>query len=154
MLNPKGLKMISNTSFNVIQHYTNMHVIEVTEESPLIDRHAIFFHTCLWSIVIGSILILYMSYHTSGTQTIMTGISSAMLCIEILTIACKHPVRYEWVRDYMEIVLRINICHLIMISTFIYYINYVDFSTYFVMVCAFTLPILILSVTAILRESP
>lgn len=131
-----------------------MHVIEVTGESSLIDRHSIFFQTCLWTIVIGSILILYMSYHSPETQMLVTGISSTMLCIEIMSIAYKHPIRYEWVRDYMEIALRINICQLIVASTFIYYINYVEFSTYFTLVCVFTVPILVLSVSAILRETP
>jgi hypothetical protein len=134
-----------------------MHVIEVEEELPVSsnynnNKHAIFLHTCLWSLAIGSIVILYMAYHTPYTQTIVTGISTAMLFIEILAIAYKHPVQYDWVKSYMEITLRINICHLIMASTFIYYINYTDFSTYFTFVCIFTIPILVLSVLPIFND--
>lgn len=116
------------------------------------NKHTIFFNTCLWSLFIGSIVILYTAYHTSGTQTIVTGISAAMICIEMLIIAYQHPLHYEWVRSYMEIALRINICQLIVASSFIYYINYVDFSTYFTLLCVFTLPILVLSTTSILRD--
>lgn len=116
------------------------------------NKHAIFLHTCLWSLAIGSIVILYMAYHTPYTQTIVTGISSTMLFIEILAIAYKHPIQYEWVKEYIEFAFRINICHLIMASTFIYYINYTEFSTYFTFVCIFTIPILVLSVTPILRD--
>ena len=132
-----------------------MHVIEVEESLPSNDdnnKHAIFFQTCLWSLVIGSIVILYTAYHTPYTQTIVTGISSTMLFIEILAIAYKHPIQYEWVKTCIEFAFRINICHLIMASTFIYYINYTEFSTYFTFVCIFTIPILVLSVTPILRH--
>lgn len=126
------------------------------EEPSLLSNdnniHTIFFNTCLWSLFIGSIVILYTAYHTPGSQTIVTGISAAMICIEMLIISYQRPIHYEWVRSYMEIALRINICQLIVASSFIYYINYVDFSTYFTMLCVFTLPILVLSATSILRD--
>jgi peptidoglycan/LPS O-acetylase OafA/YrhL len=127
--------------------------MNATEETSINDnKHAIFFHTCLWSLTIGSIVILYTAYHTSNTQTIVTGISGTMLCIELLAIAYKYPPHYEWVRTYMEISFRINICQLIVASSFIYYINYVEFYTYFALLCVFTLPILVLSATPILRD--
>ena len=141
-----------------IQNIQNMQVIEVEDSLPSPassndnNKHAIFFHTCLWSLFIGSIVILYTAYHIPGTQTLVTGISSAMLFIEILAIAYRHPLQYEWIRSYMEIAIRINIGQLIVSSTFIYYINYVEFSTYFTMLCVFTLPILVLSATSILRD--
>jgi hypothetical protein len=143
--------MISN-----VVDIRNIHVMEVEDSLSLPssndNKHTIFFNTCLWSLFIGSIVILYTAYHTPGTQTIVTGISAAMICIEMLIIAYQHPLHYEWVRSYMEIALRINICQLIVASSFIYYINYVDFSTYFTLLCVFTLPILVLSVTPILRD--
>lgn len=153
------LKMISNVVDIQNKYIQNMHVIEVEEELPSSsndnnddNKHAIFLHTCLWTLVIGSIVILYTAYHTPYTQTIVTGISTVMLCIEILAIAYKNPIQYEWVKEYIEFAFRINICHLIMASTFIYYINYAEFSTYFTFVCIFTIPILVLSVTPILRD--
>jgi hypothetical protein len=144
--------MISNVVN--IQNIQNMQVIEEDSlhASSNDNKHAIFSHTCLWSLLIGSIVILYSAYHIPGTQTLVTGISSAMLFIEILAIAYRHPLQYEWIRSYMEIAIRINIGQLIVSSTFIYYINYVEFSTYFTMLCVFTLPILVLSVTSILRD--
>ena len=135
------LKMISN-----IVYYIRIFDMQVEESNT--DKHAIFFHTCLWSLVIGSIIILYTAYHTPGTQIIVMGISTAMICIEVLAIAYQHPLHYEWIKSYMEIAIRINICQLIVSST----LNYVDFSTYFTLLCVFTLPILVLSVTPILRD--
>lgn len=145
--------ILNNLNIQNNQIIQNMQI----EESPSLynnddSKHAIFFHTCLWSLVIGSIVILYTAYHTSNTQTIVTGISGAMLFIELLAIAYKYPLHYEWVRTYMEIAFRINICQLIVASSFIYYINYVEFSTYFALLCVFTLPILVLSVIPILRD--
>jgi hypothetical protein len=133
--------------------------VNINDSNDVIDdndvnhsKHAIFFHTCLWSLTIGSIVILYTAYHTPGTQTIVTGISTAMIFIEVLAIAYRHPLHYQWVRTYIEFALRINVCQLIVASTFIYYINYAEFSTYFTLICVFTLPILILSVTPIIRD--
>ena len=123
-------------------------------------KQTLFYYIPLWIITILCGSILYIAYYAQDNKdlrSISADLSSwssfAMLIVEIVFIAYRHPVQFEWARGLMEIAVRINLFHLIIAASFVAYIKTNgDYSTYFILIYVLTIPILLLSLTAILSR--
>lgn len=104
-------------------------------------------------IMVCSSCIMYYAYAARGNQDaekesplLSTILSIAMFIIELLIIAYRHHERYEIVRGIAEIMVRINLIHLIICGSCISYIKTGgEYNTYFILVCVLTVPIYLLS---------
>jgi hypothetical protein len=104
-------------------------------------------------IMFCSTVILYYSYVARGNAnsekwapSIATILSVVMLIFEVMLIAYRHHVQYQLIRSTGEIIVRINIFHLIVCSSCIGYVKIGNnYDTYFTLVCITTVPIYLLS---------
>ena len=123
-------------------------------------KNTLIYYIPLWIITILCGAILYVSYHArniielrSVSADLSAWSSFGMMAMEIVFIAYRHPVQLEWASTLMEFALRINVLHAIITASCVAYIKTNgDYSTYFTLIYVFTIPILLLSLTAILRR--
>jgi hypothetical protein len=123
-------------------------------------KNTLMYYIPLWIITILCGAILYVSYHArtiielrSVSADLSAWSSFGMIVMEIVFIAYQHPVQFEWASTLMEFALRINVLHAIITASCVSYIKTNgDYSTYFTLIYVFTIPILLLSLTAILRR--
>jgi len=109
-------------------------------------------------IMFCSTVILYYSYVARGNAdsekwapSIATILSAIMFVFELITIAYRHHEDYEIIRSATEIMLRINIVHLIICSSCIGYVKIGNnYDTYFILVYITTIPIYLLSLSPFL----
>jgi hypothetical protein len=123
-------------------------------------KHTLIYYIPLWIITILCGAILYIAYYArtiielrSISADLSAWSSFVMIVVEIVFIAYRHPVQFEWASTLMELALRINVLHAIITASCVAYIKTNgDYSTYFTLIYVFTIPILLLSLTAILRR--
>jgi cytochrome bd-type quinol oxidase subunit 2 len=112
----------------------------------------------MFIIMVCSTVILYYSYTAQGNTdaekwapNIATILSIVMLICEVLMIAYRHHEKYEMIRTMAEIMLRVNIIHLIICGSCVSYIKTSGtYSTYFILVFLTTIPIYILSISPVM----
>ena len=152
--------------------YDTTHPMEEATEYELVElaivrmesssslKNTLMYYIPLWIITILCGAILYIAYHArtiielrSVSADLSAWSSFVMLFVEIIFIAYRHPVQFEWANVLMELALRINVLHAIVSASCVAYIKTNgDYSTYFTLIYVFTIPILLLSLTAILRR--
>ena len=76
-----------------------------------------------------------------------TCLSIAMLIFECVCIAYKHHEQYAMIPSIMEIMVRVQIFHLIICWSFVPYMNTTnDYSTYYTWIHVITMPLILFSV--------
>ena len=123
-------------------------------------KQTLMYYIPLWIITILCGAILYIAYYArdiielrSVSADLSAWSSFVMIVMEIVFIAYRHPVQFEWASTLMELAVRINLLHLIVSGSCVAYIKTNgDYSTYFTLIYVLTIPILLLSLTAILRR--
>lgn len=134
----------------------NLAIVRMEASSSLI--HTLMYYIPLWIITILCGAILYVAYHAqyvielrSVSADLSAWSSFIMIIMEILFIVYHHPVQFEWARGLMEIAVRINLFHIIISASGVAYVKTNgDYSTYFILIYVLTIPIFLLSLTAIL----
>jgi len=118
----------------------------------------LMYYIPLWILTILTSAILYVAYYAReivDLRTVSANLSAwssfVMLIVEILFIAYRHPVQFEWARGLMEFTLKINVLHTIIAASSVAYIKTDGaYSTYFTLIYVLTIPILLLSLSPIL----
>lgn len=118
----------------------------------------LMYYIPLWILTILTSAILYVAYYAREIvelRTVSANLSAwssfVMLIVEILFIAYRHPVQFEWARGLMEFTLKINVLHTIIAASSVAYIKTDGaYSTYFTLIYVLTIPILLLSLSPIL----
>ena len=81
------------------------------------------------------------------SPVLSTYVSIAMLIFEGVCIAYKHHRQYAMIPSIMEIMVRVQIFHLIICGSFIPYVNTTnDYSTYYTWIHVLTMPLILLSI--------
>ena len=81
------------------------------------------------------------------SPVLSTGLSVAMVIFECVCIAYKHHRQYMMIPSIMEIMVRVQIFHLIICGSFVSYVNTTkDYSTYYTWIHVLTLPLILLSI--------
>lgn len=81
------------------------------------------------------------------SPVLSTYVSIAMLIFEGVCIAYKHHEQYAMIPSIMEIMVRVQIFHLIICGSFIPYVNTTnDYSTYYTWIHVLTMPLILLSI--------
>ena len=76
-----------------------------------------------------------------------TCLSIAMLIFECVCIAYKHHEQYEMIPSIMEIMVRVQIFHLIICGSFVPYVNTSkDYGTYYTWIHVITMPLILFSI--------
>jgi len=135
-----------------------MAIVRMEASSSL--KQTFFYYVPLWMITIICSSILYVAYYArdimelrSVSANLTAWSSFAMLIIEIVFIAYRHPIQFEWAKSLIEVALRLNLFHLIIMASFVSYVKTSgDFTTYFTWSYILTIPILILSLIPILTR--
>jgi hypothetical protein len=123
-------------------------------------KQTLFYYVPLWILTILTSVVLYVAYYArtiielrSVSADLSAWSSFVMIVMEIVFIAYRQPVQFEWASTLMELAVRINVLHAIITASCVAYIKTNgDYSTYFTLIYVFTIPILLLSLTAILRR--
>jgi len=144
--------MEEETEYELVE----MAIVRMEASSSL--KQTLFYYVPLWILTILSSAILYVAYYAREIvelRTVSANLSAwssfAMLIVEILFIAYRHPVQFEWARGLMEFTLRINLLHTIVAASCVAYIKTDgEYSTYFILIYVLTIPILLLSLSPIL----
>jgi len=126
--------------------------LQQIEQRPTVSQYFIAVAPTLF-IFLASTTILIYEYQAKGTKSLeasapslATLLSVMMLFFEIILIVYRNHERFEILRSLMEIILRINIIHLIISASFISYEKTTgDYSTYFTWSYVCTIPIVLLS---------
>jgi cytochrome bd-type quinol oxidase subunit 2 len=121
-------------------------------EHPTIKQYFMAVIPTLFIFLASSTILIY-NYEAKGTKSLeasapslATILSVMMMLFEIIIIAYKNHERFEILRSLMDIILRINLVHLIISASFIPYQKTTgDYSTYFTWSCVCTVPIILLS---------
>jgi hypothetical protein len=133
-----------------------MAIVRMEASSSL--PQTLMYYIPLWILTILSTAILYVAYYGRDIvelRTVSANLSAwssfVMLIVEILFIAYRHPVQFEWARGLMEFTLKINVLHTIIAASSVAYIKTDGaYSTYFTLIYVLTIPILLLSLSPIL----
>ena len=133
-----------------------MAIVRMEASSSL--PQTLMYYIPLWIITILTTAILYVAYYGREIvelRTVSADLSAwssfVMLIVEILFIAYRHPVQFEWARGLMEFTLKINVLHTIVAASSVAYIKTDGaYSTYFTLIYVLTIPILLLSLSPIL----
>jgi len=133
-----------------------MAIVRMEASSSL--PQTLMYYIPLWILTILSTAILYVAYYGRDIvelRTVSANLSAwssfVMLIVEILSIAYRHPVQFEWARGLMEFTLKINVLHTIIAASSVAYIKTDGaYSTYFTLIYVLTIPILLLSLSPIL----
>lgn len=81
------------------------------------------------------------------SPVLSTGLSVAMVIFECVCIAYKHHQQYAMIPSIMEIMVRVQIFHLIICGSFVSYVNTTkDYDTYYTWIHVLTLPLILLSI--------
>jgi hypothetical protein len=104
-------------------------------------------------IFFSSIIILFyanIANHTEHEKTspiLSVCFSAIMLIIECVSICYKHHPRYAMIPSIMELLVRVQIFHLIICGSFVPYVNTSkDYGTYETWIHVVTMPLIILSI--------
>ena len=122
------------------------------ENRPSIGQYFIAVAPTLFIFLASSTILIY-EYQVKGTPSLeasapslATLLSAMMLFFEIILIAYRNHERYEILQSLMQIIIRINLVHLIITASFISYEKTTgDYSTYFTWSYICTVPIVLLS---------
>ena len=104
-------------------------------------------------IFFSSIIILIYANVAKGTKyettspVLSTCFSAIMLIVECVCIAYKHHEQYAMIPSIMEIIVRIQIFHLILSGSFTSYVSTShDYGTYNTWIHVVTMPLILLSI--------
>jgi len=104
-------------------------------------------------IFFSSIIILFyanIANHTEHEKTspiLSVCFSAIMLIIECVSICYKHHPHYAMIPSIMELLVRVQIFHLIICGSFVPYVNTSkDYGTYETWIHVITMPLIILSI--------
>ena len=108
-----------------------------------------------------SVFMMWFAYAVKNTSDgrLLSPILSTILSFEMLfmcglIIAYRHHEQYELLPSMYEVIIRINLFHLIICSCFISYVKMGadNYSTYFIWLYVLTIPIMILSIYPFTRN--
>ena len=133
-----------------------MAIVRMDASSSL--PQTLMYYIPLWILTILTTAILYVAYYGRDivdlrpvSANLSAWSSFVMLIVEILFIAYRHPIQFEWARGLMELTLKINVLHTIIAASSVAYIKTDGaYSTYFTLIYVLTIPILLLSLSPIL----
>jgi len=122
------------------------------EQRPSISQYFIAVAPTLFIFLASSTILIY-EYQAKGTKSLeaaapslATLLSALMMVFEVILIAYRNHERFEILQSLMQIILRINLVHLIISASFISYEKTTgDYSTYFTWSYVCTVPIVLLS---------
>lgn len=82
-----------------------------------------------------------------------TCLSIAMLIFECVCIAYKHHEQYAMIPSIMEIMVRVQVFHLIICGSFVPYMNTTnDYDTYYTWIHVVTMPLILFSIFPFLMD--